>query len=62
MAQPRNLGRDSDGKRVWHLDKDPNDPRLNEPATTGFSLNKDDPEQKPQTRKPVPEGLLKKEG
>lgn len=38
---------------VVRLDRDPNDPRRNVPATTGFSLNKDDPEQKPKAQNPV---------
>jgi len=60
MAQPRNIGRDSEGKRVWHVDKDPNDPRLNEPASVGFSVNQDDPEKPAPGRKNVPEHLLNK--
>jgi hypothetical protein len=39
---------------VSHLDRDPNDPRRNVPATPNLSnLNEEDPEQKPQPQNPV---------
>jgi hypothetical protein len=38
----------------WHLDRDPNDPRRNVPATPNLSnLNEEDPEKKPQPQNPV---------
>lgn len=42
-----------DDKTVQHLDRDPNDPRRVPAAKTGFSLNKDDPEKKPEPQNPV---------
>jgi hypothetical protein len=43
----------NDKLSVQHLDRDPNDPRRNVPAETGFSLNEDDPEKEPQFQNPV---------
>lgn len=36
--------------RVWHLDRDANDPRRVPAAKTGFSLNDDDPEKEPEAQ------------
>lgn len=39
---------------VKHLDRDPNDPRRNVPATPNLSkLNEEDPEKEPQPQNPV---------
>lgn len=39
---------------VQHLDRDPNDPRRNVPATPNLSnLNEEDPEKKPGFQNPV---------
>jgi hypothetical protein len=39
---------------VQHLDRDPNDPRRNVPATPNLSdLNKEDPEKEPTWQNPV---------
>lgn len=39
---------------VQHLDKDPNDPRRNVPATPNLSnLNEEDPEKEPEFQNPV---------
>lgn len=41
---------------VLHLDRDPNDPRRNVPATPNISnLNEEDPEKEPQFQNPVGE-------
>jgi hypothetical protein len=38
----------------WHLDRDPNDPRRNVPATPNLSnLNEEDPEKDPKPQNPV---------
>lgn len=39
---------------VLHLDRDPNDPRRNVPATPNLSnLNEEDPEKEPKPQNPV---------
>ena len=43
-----------DTKTTVHLDRDPNDPRRNVPATPNLSdLNAEDPEKEPEFQNPV---------
>lgn len=40
--------------RVWHLDRDPNDPRRTPAAQANLSrLNEEDPEQEPAPQNPL---------
>jgi hypothetical protein len=53
-ANPQRPTRKDGQGHVWHLDRDPNDPRRNVPAKPNLSnLNKEDPEKKPQPQNPV---------